>query len=383
MATILIWMAPEPSHILPTIKLARDLQLLNHQVIYLTSRSLHGQLNRFGFSCHLFLNGLLDGDTSDGLYSMTSSAIQWRDILLSRFAEDPKAAYKAISSDIEKAAIAVGADLILIDSLMNYLHGVLPLGAAQPKWQVGFIQAHLPVVLFSRNTDQAQRMLSRLRRTIILCPQEIELPNYRIAEARYAEACIHLDRGEIEFPWNWLEPGRKLIYCAMGSQSSALLQAPQIFKAVMEVAKRMPDYQFVIAAGPHYQELRAINSSSNCVIVAAVPQTSLLEKAAAMILHGGLGSIKECIYFGVPMLVLPIVHDQPLNALRVQRHGLAISMPPHKATSCEIYAALRRLLEDQSVYCRVMKMQALFREREEKKIAAGICEEFLLSRVGS
>src|SRR5438132_9786895 len=98
MATILIWMAPEPSHILPTIKLARDLQLLNHQVIYLTSRSLHDQLNRFGFSCHLFLNGLLDGDTRDGLYSMTSSAVQWRDILLSRFAEDPEAAYKAISS---------------------------------------------------------------------------------------------------------------------------------------------------------------------------------------------------------------------------------------------------------------------------------------------
>src|SRR5437868_1071438 len=122
MATILIWMAPEPCHILPTIKLARDLQLSSHRVVYLTSRSLHGQLHRLGFRCHPFLNGLLDDDTGDGLYTMTSSAAQWRDILHSRFADDPAAVYKAISSNIEEAAAAVGADLILIDSLMNYLH---------------------------------------------------------------------------------------------------------------------------------------------------------------------------------------------------------------------------------------------------------------------
>ena len=53
----------------------------------------------------------------------------------------------------------------------------------------------------------------------------------------------------------------------------------------------------------------------------------------------------------------------------MHRHGLGIGISPGKATSYEIYAALGRLTENQSVRG-YHKMQALFREREQEKIAA-------------
>lgn len=379
MATILIWMAPETSHILPTIKLARDLQLLNHKVIYLASRSLHDQLSSFGFLCYPFLDGILD-EASSELYSVTSSSVEWQSILLSKFANDPAAAYKAISSNIQQAAIAVRADLVLIDGLMNYLHGVSS-GDGRPDWQVGYIQTYLPHIFLRRNKAQSQRLLSRIHRTVILCPKEIELPHYRNAAGRYAEGCVHLDRGAIEFKWGWLEPGRRVIYCSLGSQSSVYCQAPQILRAVIEVAKRMPDYQFVVSAGPHYRDLHTGDPLPNCGIFKIVPQTCILERVSAMILQGGLGSIKECIYFGVPMLIVPFVNDQPVNGVRVQRHGLGISMSPEQAISGGIYNALGQLLNDQLIHTGVKKMQAVFREREQENIAANICEEFLESNI--
>lgn len=73
------------------------------------------------------------------------------------------------------------------------------------------------------------------------------------------------------------------------------------------------------------------------------------------------------------MLILPFLNDQPLNALQVHRHGLDIGISLGKATSYEVYAALGRLTESQSVRGPIIKMQALFREREQEKIAASVC----------
>jgi UDP:flavonoid glycosyltransferase YjiC (YdhE family) len=49
---------------------------------------------------------------------------------------------------------------------------------------------------------------------------------------------------------------------------------------------------------------------------------------------------------GVPMLVMPYSHDQPDNAGRVCRLGIASTISRHRYTPTRAAAVLRKLLDD-------------------------------------
>jgi len=374
-------MSPEPGHILPTLKIARDLQMRGHSVIYHTCLALHQQLRNLGFECHPLLEPTDEALSPNGLFSTTQSSKNWYQALVTRFNNDRVLAYSAISDDITAAAIATDADLVLIDSLMNYLYGIKVDCSIKPEISVGFIQTNLPFIIFGKNMARSPRLLQRADRTIILCPKEFEIDDFKIESGCYAEASIYLDRSETYFPWEWLVPNRQLIYCSFGSQCSLYTEAIDLFRSLLAVAKRMPDYQFIISAGPYFHDLDAIIASfPNCKAFANIPQTSLLARAAAMISQGGLGSIKECLYFGVPMLVIPFVNDQPLNAARVRHHGLGISLSPGNVTVEGLHSEINRLLKDREISSRVKRMREIFQAREKGQFGVTMCEEILVHR---
>lgn len=60
------------------------------------------------------------------------------------------------------------------------------------------------------------------------------------------------------------------------------------------------------------------------IIYEFAPQLSILDKADLVITHGGHATIKECIKFAVPMIVLPCSYDQRGNAARIEYHRLGV-----------------------------------------------------------
>ncbi len=48
----------------------------------------------------------------------------------------------------------------------------------------------------------------------------------------------------------------------------------------------------------------------------------MLKQASLFITHGGMNSVSEAMIHGVPMLAIPFVSDQPVNAEQVVRLGL-------------------------------------------------------------
>jgi UDP:flavonoid glycosyltransferase YjiC (YdhE family) len=81
-----------------------------------------------------------------------------------------------------------------------------------------------------------------------------------------------------------------------------------------------------------------------------VPQLLVLKNADLHITHGGLGSIKESIYYQVPMLVYPLdlVYDQNGNGLKVEHHGLGLRGIFNQDKPPAITDKLTRLLEDKT-----------------------------------
>ncbi|CAK9000087.1 unnamed protein product [Durusdinium trenchii] len=71
--------------------------------------------------------------------------------------------------------------------------------------------------------------------------------------------------------------------------------------------------------------LECLELPSNLVAQQSLPQLELLQKCNVFVTHGGANSVHEALSFGVPMVVIPIFGDQPVNADTVAKTGCGIS----------------------------------------------------------
>ncbi|MGW6737071.1 macrolide family glycosyltransferase [Streptomyces sp. NPDC055013] len=77
-----------------------------------------------------------------------------------------------------------------------------------------------------------------------------------------------------------------------------------------------------------------------------VPQPEVLARAALFITHGGMNSVNEAMYAGVPMLVVPQGADQPMIARRVAGLGAGLSLRTEDVAKGSVRALARRLLHE-------------------------------------
>ncbi|CAB4066253.1 UGT [Lepeophtheirus salmonis] len=64
----------------------------------------------------------------------------------------------------------------------------------------------------------------------------------------------------------------------------------------------------------------------NVLVLKWLPQQDLLAHSAVKLFinHGGMGGIQESVYYGVPMVIIPIFGDQNDNAARIQHYELGL-----------------------------------------------------------
>lgn len=80
--------------------------------------------------------------------------------------------------------------------------------------------------------------------------------------------------------------------------------------------------------------------------VAYAPHAALFARAALIVHQGGVGTSAEALRSGKPMLVVPHCHDQPDNAHRLERLGVARVVPAERYTVRRATRALASLLHD-------------------------------------
>jgi rhamnosyltransferase subunit B len=90
-----------------------------------------------------------------------------------------------------------------------------------------------------------------------------------------------------------------------------------------------------------------------------VPLGHVLPRCAALICHGGIGTVAQGLAAGVPQLTMPMGFDQPDNATRLERLGVGGWVMPSKFDGEHVAAALSTLLDDGSTAsnCRRLSTQ--------------------------
>jgi UDP:flavonoid glycosyltransferase YjiC (YdhE family) len=148
-------------------------------------------------------------------------------------------------------------------------------------------------------------------------------------------------------------------------------EAPIVFtlgSSVIEIAR-----DFFHAAADTAQRLgrRAILLTGRNAVPPGLPDSVLaidyapldcvLPRAAAVVHQGGVGTCAEALRWGVPSVVMPFGFDQPDNAERLRRLGVAEVLPRSRFSGSRLRAALGRVLASEPMHARARELAGKIR----------------------
>ncbi|MBO0698183.1 MAG: glycosyltransferase family 1 protein [Zavarzinella sp.] len=106
-----------------------------------------------------------------------------------------------------------------------------------------------------------------------------------------------------------------------------------------------------------------------------LPFSQVLPRAAALVSHGGIGSVSQALAAGVPQLVMPMAFDQFPNATRLEQLGVARSLPVTDYRGPAVARALGELLASPAVADQCRTLAGRFRQRNSLEEACLAIED--------
>lgn len=85
-----------------------------------------------------------------------------------------------------------------------------------------------------------------------------------------------------------------------------------------------------------------------------------MSSAAAVVTHGGHGTVSTALAHGLPLLCLPLGRDQPYISDRVQTLGAGLRLDPTSSPAA-IRQGLSRLLDEPSYGARAVRIATAMR----------------------
>lgn len=146
-----------------------------------------------------------------------------------------------------------------------------------------------------------------------------------------------------EFPFELLRDGRK-VYISLGTINHLDLD---FYRAVFKAFAGYPA-QFILSVGKQTDKTQLGQIPDNFLVYNYVPQLEILKRVDAFITHGGMNSVHEGLYYGVPEVAVPHQFEQFLNSKRVVDTGVGIMLgdkrPYGRVTAEELRSALDEIL---------------------------------------
>lgn len=168
------------------------------------------------------------------------------------------------------------------------------------------------------------------------------------------------------------KPG-KLIFVSMGTLASMDVT---LMKRLVSILSHSPN-KFIFAKGISHDQYEL--NEDNMWGERFVDQLTVLQNVDLVITHGGNNTITECLYYGVPgMIVCPLFGDQMDNAQRIEEKGLGVKLNPYKATQEDFLNAIDKLLTDDSIKSRMKVISENLKKQDNIGKACARLEELAL-----
>ena len=383
MTRVLFCVIPEKGHLNPYIGPAQALQALGAEVVFHAPGDISAQLAAAGLAHFVGPRTAVPGDTHRGAAFAervrdAGWLRQWIKTLLVDAAADSIEPLRAVIRDVRPdvvaidpmvyaAAIACELECVPWAAVSNSLNPALPADMDSELLRTVAWLAPERAALFARHG-----MTPQFRGCDVLSPDLTiafstaalvgDVPGVELVGPSLPRGA----RGdETEFPWDWLDPTRPLVYASFGSQ---IYYQPALFRRILDaVAERR--VQLVASASDLATAPSLGPVPANVLLRPYVPQLALLQRASAMITHGGANSVMEAIACRVPLVVMPLCNDQFHQAHFVERADIGRCVDAERASAADIGDAIDALVTSGTERTNMMTVGATY-ERDGAAEAA-------------
>ena len=216
---------------------------------------------------------------------------------------------------------------------------------------------------------------------IIMGPKCIDYPLSREVPGRmYANACVYEGRKDLSFDFACLDQKKPIIYCAVGTCSGNYAHKNNLQLCVVKAMEMLPDYQLLLQGAEEDQLDFGTTMPSNVRIAKILPQLEVLKRAKIFITHGGFASIREGVFYGVPMMVFPGWHDQFGNAAKVVYHGIGLRGNMRNIKPRKLVGMVKEIASSDEIARRIQTMQKEMRKQDELNASIEFIESMLKSK---
>lgn len=416
MANILIWpdISFEPGHFRPVVAMAQKLRNDGHNIRFLCTPECESILSEYDFEYDLVF-----GDYYPVGYS--TLAAQKPEEARSRIDHCQRIAegyldgvIEAFDPDLLIAGYFIAMEALLVDYRLDLPFVItttfLRHASEDPAIaSIRFLTYHAPEIAtklmntaaddagtpFTGTLESYREFVGRMERRcieLITCPSVLDFPEAAAAitgltEPEYPETATGIVTHYVEpsiveeddIGFNPPGTGWKVVYGTAGSRIRDYLEsARRLFKILERMigVAGMEKRYLNLAVGHDLQE-EFVNKKRIRIAPGWASQTADLRNVASAVIHGGLATIKECIFYGKPPIVVPLGKDQTDNARRVLLHKVGTMTVLDTLDEVKMAKAILNAENDPDIRKNIAKMRSVFVAMEAASPSVTLINEFL------
>ncbi|HEX5900419.1 MAG TPA: glycosyltransferase [Solirubrobacteraceae bacterium] len=172
---------------------------------------------------------------------------------------------------------------------------------------------------------------------------------------------------------------RPMVYVTFGSVAPTMDFFPGLYRAAVDALAGLP-VRLLVTVGRDRDPAELGPVPANVRVERWVPQADLMPHVAAMVCHGGSGTVTMGLAAGVPMAVVPLFADQPWNAERVAALGAGVQLEGGPEAVAGLRDAVVRLTGDPSYRSTAQRVAAEMRALPPVDAAVGVVRGLLIER---
>lgn len=176
--------------------------------------------------------------------------------------------------------------------------------------------------------------------------------------------------------------GRPLVYVTFGSVAPTMEFFPGLYRDAIAELGSLP-LRLLVTVGRDRDPAELGPLPANVRVERWVAQAELMPHVAAMVCHGGSGTVTMGLAGGVPMAVVPLFADQPWNAERVEALGAGIALGGGPEAIAGLRDAVVRLAGDPSYRATAQRVAAEMRALRPVDAAVGIVRGLLVDTLAA